>query len=73
MAGTQDVVVRAKVELEGGLTIGPNDILVLRMPMNTSDADYDSARHRLAKFLPDAMRGRVIIVVCEDFAKVEAS
>lgn len=62
----------AKVELEGGLVIGPDDILVLRMPMNTSDNDYHEARERLKEFLPESMRGRVIIAVCEEFAKVEA-
>jgi hypothetical protein len=71
MANTQDVFVKAKVLLEGGLTIGPDECLIIRLPLNTSMAEYDEARTRMNVILPEDLRDRVFFICAEEFAKVE--
>jgi hypothetical protein len=72
MASVQPIVVKASVELEGGLVIGPHDFLAVRVSPGISDYEYDEMITRLNARLPREMHGRIVILACEEFAKVEA-
>jgi hypothetical protein len=52
------------------LVVGPDEYLAVRLPLRTSMADYQEYRDRLEFILPDEIRSRVVVLCCEEFAKV---
>jgi hypothetical protein len=59
------------VTFDGGLVIGPGDVLVIKLPVNISEQAFDDVKERIMAWLPDEMHHRVLLVPAEEIAKLE--
>ena len=63
--------IKVPVQIEPpGLVVGPDEILVIRLHPSITDEQFDEFRSRLTAWIPDSLRGRILIVAAEEIGKV---
>jgi len=70
MAAMPTVTVPVKFVFADGLVVGPDEVLVIRLPSNISEQEFYEARERITAALPEQIHRRVMLVAAEGLGKV---